>query len=105
MVEYTIAMLMVAAAPNATAESREAFARCLKDHVRASLEQKASAETFGSSLAAACKDKEAALRNALIAADLALGLKRAASEKSAAEQLADYRIMAKEDFEAAEKSP
>ena len=56
-------------------------------------------------MATACKDKEAALKSALIAADLALGLKRAASEKSAAEQLADYRIMAKEDFEAAEKSP
>jgi len=105
MVEYTLALLLVAAAPNATSENREAFARCLKDHVRTSLEQKVSAQTFGSSLAAACKDKEVALRSALIAADLALGLKRAASEKSAGEQLADYRIMAKEDFEAAEKNP
>ena len=105
MVEFTLAMLMLAAAPNATSENREAFARCLKEHVRVSLEQKVSAEAFGSSLASACKDKEAALKNALIAADLAMGLKRAASEKSAAEQLADYRIMAKEDFEAAEKSP
>ena len=105
MVEYTLAMLMIAAAPNATSENREAFARCLKDHVRTSLEQKVDAAAFGSSLAAACKDKEAALRNALIAADLAMGLKRAASEKSAAEQLADYRIMAKEDFEAGVKSP
>ena len=105
MVEFTLAMLLAAAAPNSTAENREAFARCLKDHVRTSLEQKVSAETFGSSLAAACKDKELALRAALIAADVAMGLKRAASEKSAGEQLSDYRIMAKEDFEAAEKSP
>ena len=105
MVESALAMLLVAAAPNATSENREAFARCLKDHVRGSLEQKVSAEAFGSSLAAACKDKEAALRNALIAADLAMGMKRAASEKSADEQIADYRVMAKEDFDAGEKSP
>jgi hypothetical protein len=105
MVEFTIAMLLIAAAPGATSENREAFARCLKDHVRTSVEQKATAEVFGSSLASACKDKELALRNALIAADIAMGMKRAASEKSAAEQVADYRIMAKEDFEAAEKSP
>ena len=105
MVEFTIAMFMVAAASNSTADSREAFARCLKDHVRTSLEQKIAADAFGTSLAAACKDKEQTLRSALIAADLAMGLKRAASEKSAGEQISDYRIMAKEDFEAGEKNP
>ncbi len=101
MISSALAMLLYVAAPNATAESREAFARCLKDVVRTSLEEKKDAATFQAALASACKDKEVMLKSALVSSDVAMGLKRAASEKASAEQIADYRVMAKEDFEAA----
>ena len=105
MVESAIAMLMLVAAPNAMKENREAYAKCLKDVVRTSIDKKVDSAAFGTTLATACKDKEQALKASLLAADAAIGLKRAASEKISEEQIADYRLMAKEDFEAAPKEP
>lgn len=100
MISSALAMLLLGASQNPTAESREAYARCLKDFVRTSAEQKMDAGAFDTAIASACKDKEALLRTALIKSDLAMGLKQAAAEKSTAEQIADYLTMAKEDYRA-----
>ena len=99
MISLSLALLFVAA-PDATAQNREAYARCLKDFVRTSLEQKMEPSAFDAAIAGACKEKEAPLKAALLNADLAIGLKRAASEKSTSEQIADYLLMAKEDYRA-----
>jgi len=96
MISLTVALLVLA--PNGLSDSRESYARCLKDFARTSLQQKMEPAAFETALAAACKDKEALLRTALIQSDKAMGIKAAISEKSAAEQLADYRDMAKEDY-------
>jgi hypothetical protein len=101
MISSALAMLLLAAAPNTAAQSREAYARCLKDVVRTSAEKKLEAVAFETELASACKDKEATFKTHLLSADMALGMKRAASEKALAEQISDYRAMAKEDFQAA----
>jgi hypothetical protein len=99
MISLSLALLL-AAAPDATSQNREAYARCLKDFMRASLEQKMEPAAFDTAIVSACKDKEAPLKAALLNADLAMGLKRAASEKSTSEQIADYLSMAKEDYRA-----
>ncbi len=91
-------MLLLAANP--TADTREAYARCLKDFGRKAAEEKMDAAAFDAGIASACKDKEALLKTALINADVGMGLKRAAAEKSTAEQIADYLSMAKEDYRA-----
>jgi hypothetical protein len=91
-----VTMLLVAANP--TAQARESYARCLKDFVREGVEKKLEAAAFESAFAAACRDKEAAFKNARVTADVAMGIKRAAAEKGLAEEITDYRSMAKEDF-------
>ena len=100
MISTALALMLLYAGPNATSESREAYARCLKDFVRNSAEQKMEPAAFNTAIVTVCKDKEAALKAALTASDLAMGLKRAASQKSTAEQIADYLSMAKEDYKA-----
>ena len=100
MISTALALMLLYASPNATAESREAYARCLKDFARSSAEQKMAPSAFDAAILSVCKDKEATLRSALISSDLAMGLKRASSEKSTAEQIADYLGMVKEDYHA-----
>ena len=103
MISYALATMMLVAAPN-TAPVRESYARCLKDFVREGLEKKMEAGAFSSAFDAACRDKEASFKNAQVGSDVAMGLKRAASEKAIGAEIADYRAMAKEDFEAAIKA-
>ena len=100
MISTALALMALYAAPNATADSREAYARCLKEFVRTSAENKVEPAAFDTAITTACKDKEAMLRTALTSADVAMGLKRAAAEKSTAEQISDYLSMAKEDYRA-----
>ena len=103
MISYAIATMMLVAAPN-TGPVRENYARCLKDFVRDGVDKKMDAAAFASAFEAACRDKEASFKNAQISADVAMGLKRPASEKAIGAEIADYRAMAKEDFEAAIKA-
>ncbi len=98
MTSTVLAMLLLYAAPNATSESREAYARCLKDFVRKSAEAKMEPAAFNSAIATACKDKEALLKTALNRDNAATGMKAAAADKNSSEQIADYLSMAKEDY-------
>ncbi len=93
-------LLLTAALPDQTAAAREAYARCLKEFVRAGVDKKMDGPAFEAALASACRDKEALFKTTLISADTAMGIKRAASEKASLEQISDYRLMAKEDFQA-----
>lgn len=101
MISSALALMLLAAAPNSATQSREAYARCLKEVVKTSVEKKLEAVAFDSALASACRDKETLFKTNMISADLAMGLKRASSEKAMSEEIADYRTMAKEDFKAA----
>jgi D-alanyl-D-alanine dipeptidase len=91
---------MLAGAGSPSSEGREAYARCLKEFKRVSLEQKMEPAAFDAAVATACRDKQLLFKTALINADVAMGMKRAASEKAIGEQIADYIAMAKEDFRA-----
>jgi hypothetical protein len=102
MISSALAMLLlvVAAGKNPAAQTREGYARCLKDFVRASAEKKMDAAAFETALAAACRDKEALFKNTMVSSEVGLGVKRAVAEKGIQEEISDYRTMAKEDFQA-----
>ena len=95
-----ILLLVVAAGKNPAAQSREGYASCLKNFVRASAEKKMDASAFEAALAAACRDKEALFKNTMVSSEVALGVKRAVAEKGIQEEISDYRSSAKEDFQA-----
>jgi heme oxygenase len=101
MISSALAMLLFAAAPNSAAQSREAYARCLKDVVISSVEKKLEAVAFDAALAPACRDKESSFKATMISADVGMGIKRASAEKAMSEEITDYRNTAKEDFKAA----
>ena len=103
MISYALATMMLVAAPN-TAPVRQSYARCLKEFVREGVEKKMEVAAFSAAFDTACRDKEASFKNAQISADVAMGLKRAASEKAVTAEISDYRAMAKEDYEAALKA-
>jgi hypothetical protein len=100
MISIALASIIAVAAGSPSSQGREGYARCLKDFMRASLEQKMEPAAFDTAVANACRDKQLLFKTALVNADVAMGLKRAASEKAVSEQIADYISMAKEDFRA-----
>jgi hypothetical protein len=100
MISTAIALVMFTAAPEDASSVRSAYSRCLKEVVKTSVEKKLALTSFDSAVAAACADKEAQLKALLIKSGAATGLKRAVSEQATAEELRDYRTMAKEDFQA-----
>lgn len=89
-------MLLLAADP--AVQAREGYALCLKEFVRSGVEKKIEAAAFDSALKSACLDKEALFKNARMSADGAVGIKRAESQSALAEEITDYRNMAREDF-------
>jgi hypothetical protein len=99
MISVFIALLLPIAAETPS-KSRDAYARCLKDFVKASAEKKMDAPTFTAALSGACKDKEILFKNVMVSSEVALGIKRPVAEKGISEEINDYRSMAKEDFEA-----
>ena len=101
MISSALVILLLAAAPNGAAQSREAYARCLKEVVKTSAEKQLEAVAFDSALASACRDKENLFKTNMISSEVAMGVKRAVSEKSMVEEISSYRTMAKEDFQAA----
>ena len=100
MISSAIAMLLVFAAPgNPASQSREGYARCLKEFVRSSVEKKMDKASFESAFAAACRDKEAAFKAAMVSSEVSMGIKRAVAEQGIQAEITDYRSMAKEDFQ------
>jgi hypothetical protein len=100
MISAAVAMLLLGAAPEPPAKSREAYARCLKDLARTSLEKKMDAAAFEAALAGACRDKEALFKTSLISSEVAMGVKRAVAEKGIQEEIASYRSETKEGYQA-----
>lgn len=100
MISAAVTMLLLVAAPEPPAKSRAAYARCLKDLARTSLEKKLNAAAFDAALAAACRDKEALFKTSLVSAEVAMGVKRAVAEQGILEEIASYRSGAQEEYRA-----
>jgi hypothetical protein len=99
MISSALALLL-ALAPQNAADTRVAYSRCLKEFIQASVEKKLDPAGFEAALAGACQDKEVRLKSLLVKTGVSLGMKPKDSEKATNEELSDYRVMAKEDFQA-----
>lgn len=81
-----IALIFAAATPaDAVPKARQSYASCLTQFTNDAVDRKMAKDEFASGLKAKCADKEAAFRNALLAADKADGM----SDKEAADDVAD----------------
>jgi hypothetical protein len=100
MISSALAMLLAVAAAENPVQVRGDYSRCIKQFIRSSVEKKLEPASFDTAFAAACQDKEVRLKALLIKTGLSMGMKPKESEKATAEELSDYRVMAKEDFQA-----
>jgi hypothetical protein len=107
MISVALALMMAgpAAGTPSPAVSREGYARCLKDLVRKAAEDKMDAAAFEAALAAACRDREATFKAAMVGSEVALGVKPAVAERGVLDEIRDYRSGAKEDFLASLSAP
>ena len=101
MISSAIAILLIFAAPgNSASMSRQGYAKCLQDFARTSAAKKMDVSAFETALAAVCRDKEALFKTTMVDSEVKLGIKRAVAEKGMQQEIADYRLMAKEEFQA-----
>jgi hypothetical protein len=102
MISSLLAMTLAAAAPgpspDAIARARKAYSACLTGFMKKSLKDKAEETAFATGLTPACATQEQAFRAAVIAADTASGIKRAAAEENATFEIDDLLNNAKEMF-------
>ena len=102
MISSVLAMALAAAAPgpsaDAIARARKAYSACLSGFMKKSLKDGAEEAAFESGLAPACTAQEQAFRAAVIAADTASGMKRAAAEENAGMEVEDILANTKEMF-------
>ncbi|MDK2760044.1 MAG: hypothetical protein KYX64_01640 [Sphingopyxis sp.] len=99
MLITTLLLAVMAPAPTAAVDStRAAFTKCVRDHMKKSLEDKMEAAEYELALKAACSTERDAFRKAVIA----LGRSGGDSEKVAAEdadvQIDDYHASFTEKF-------
>ncbi len=93
---------MIAAAPapaDKIAMARKDYSQCLRAFMDKGVKDKMEPAAFKAALATTCTDKEQVFRSAVIAADVAAGLKRASAEQNAALDIDDIRTNTAETFE------
>ena len=78
-------------APDATRAPREAFTRCLRLFVDTSVRAQKTLEQFDAEFAQACPGEQAALRQAIVAREMANGQRRADGEQAANLEVEDAR--------------
>ena len=112
MISSLLAMTLAAAAPgsspDALARARKAYSACLSGFMKKSLKDKAEDAAFESGLPPACATQEQAFRAAVISADTAAGIKRAAAEENAKFEVDDLLTNTKamfKDYKSTNTSP
>ena len=98
MITLTIALAIAVPNPSSIEAPRRAFAICLKTFETKSLQEKLAATAYADSVKTACQSEAAALTQALVAFDMAMGTKRAAAAANAERDLADYRLTSEERY-------
>jgi hypothetical protein len=103
MISSVLAMTLAAAAPgqsaaDSIARARKAYSACLSGFMKKGLKDGMEDAAFESGLAPACSGQEQAFRTAVIAADTAAGIKRAAAEENAGLEVEDILTNTKEMF-------
>jgi hypothetical protein len=112
MISSMLAMALAAAAPgpspDAITRARKAYSACLSGFMKKSLKDGAEDSAFEKGLSPACATQEQAFRTAVIAADTASGMKRAAAEQNAATEVEDILANTTEmfkDYKSSNTSP
>lgn len=92
MVMIVPLMLMLAAASPADAvgAGRKAYSQCLSSQLQPALEKKLGLGDFQAEMKAKCADKEAAFRNAILAADKSDGMSAKDAQQDADDQISEY---------------
>ncbi len=96
----TALMLMLAGTPDEDmGMARKAYAKCLSDFTTDARSRQVTAADYKAGLQPKCADQEAALRTAILAADKADGLKPAAAQADADDQVKEYLEKFTADYE------
>ena len=99
MISTVLAMMVMAPPPaDAVNRARLDYTRCLQATLKTSLQQKMDLPGFEAAAAQACAAKAQSYRTAAVAADTAVGIKRAAADANAGADLDDILATAKENY-------
>ena len=99
MISQLLLLLAFAAAPaDKINDTRRAYSTCLTKLVKSELEAKTDPAGFEAKVMTACQSEQTAFRDAIIAVDVAAGIKRAAAEENASTEIGDFISNAKESF-------
>ena len=95
-----VALAMAPPNPSAINAPRRAYATCLKAFESKNLSEKVATAAYSTAVKAACPSEAAALVQALVAFDVAMGTKRAAATANAQRDLDDYLMTSEERYAA-----
>ena len=95
-----VALAMAAPNPSAIIAPRRAYASCLKAFEAKNLGEKVAAAAYSTAVKSACPTEAAALVQALVAFDVAMGTKRLAANANAQRDLDDYLMTSEERYAA-----
>ncbi|MBA3666883.1 MAG: hypothetical protein H0W65_04075 [Sphingomonas sp.] len=98
MFTLLLAIAMAAPNPSSIVAPRRAFATCLKTFETMSRQGKIDAAAYSAAVKSACPSEAAALMNALVAFDVAMGNKRSSATANAARDVDDYRLTSEERY-------
>ena len=100
--EMITLFLALAMAPNPSAivAPRRAYATCLKSFEAKNLSAKVATAAYSTAVKTACPAEAAALVQALVAFDVAMGTKRSAANANAQRDLDDYLLTSEERYTA-----
>lgn len=91
MLFASLVLAMMAPSPMAQVDTtRAAFTKCLRDHLKKSLEDKMGEAEYGMALKAACETERAAFRAAVITLDTSGGDSAKTAAADADSQVEDY---------------
>ena len=98
MISSVLAMLLLAPSPQAIVAARKDYSACLSNFRKEKAKDKLDLAAFETGIDAACSAKAQQLRSAIIAVDTAAGIKRAAAEQGAGDEIEMLRENIKELF-------
>ena len=100
MITLVMALALAAPNPSSIVAPRRAYATCLKSFEAKNLGDKVAPAAYSTAVKSACPAEAAALIQALVAFDVAMGTKRTAANANAQRDLDDYMLTSEERYRA-----
>ena len=98
MIAFVIALALAPPNPGAIEAPRKAFQACLRTFEAHQREAKVAADAYSTAVKSACQPEAAALSDALVKFDTAMGTKRPAAMANAQRDVDDYRLTSDERY-------